>query len=236
MKLYAYCLVEDRDAFDANVRGISGAEVQMLQVDELAVLVSNFDTDTVAVTRENALYHAAVVRSVLDRTTPLPFRFGTVVSDQQLRSYVTARKAALLAKFTQVRACVEMSVKIIREVATNTNKKSEEITSGTSFLEEKRREIMGDELNAAEAREIAAWLHAQVENLIRDEQITLRPSEKLVLSAAHLVERDKIPQYREIMATARKNRAELHFLFSGPWPPYSFANVELEFKSRFGVS
>lgn len=234
MKLYAYCLVEDRDAFDANVRGISGAEVQLLQVDELAVLVSSLEADTVAVTRENALDHAAVVRSVLDKTTPLPFRFGTVVGEQQLRSYVATRKPALLTKFAHLRGCVEMSVKIIREVTTGQTAKP--VTSGTTFLEEKRREIMGDELNAAEAKEIATWLHEQVGSLIRDEQITVRSSEKLVVAAAHLVERDKIPQYREILAAARKNRAELHFLFSGPWPPYSFANVGLEFKSQFGVS
>jgi len=57
-----------------------------------------------------------------------------------------------------------------------------------------------------------------------------------VVAAAHLVERDKIPQYKERLAAARKNRPELHFLFSGPWPPYSFANIELEFKTQFGVS
>jgi hypothetical protein len=38
------------------------------------------------------------------------------------------------------------------------------------------------------------------------------------------------------MASIRENRPELHFLFSGPWPPYSFANIELEFKSQIGVS
>lgn len=237
MKLYAYCLIEHRDAFDANARGISGAPVQLLEIDEFAVLVSNFDADTVTVTRENALNHAAVVRSVLDRTTPLPFRFGTIVTEPQLRSYVTAHKPALRTRFENVRGCVEMSVKIIREVSTNNvTVKSEAITSGTTFLKEKRREILGNEVNAAEAKEIAAWLHKQVEHLIGDEQVTLRPSEKLVLAAAHLVERDRIPQYKEIMAEARKNRPKLHFLFSGPWPPYSFANIELEFKSQFGVS
>jgi hypothetical protein len=235
MKLYAYCLVEDCDAFDASVRGISGAAVQLLQVDDLAVLVSDFNSDTVAVTRENALDHAAVVRSVLDRTTPLPFRFGTLITEEQLRSYIAAHKPALQTRFAHVRGAVEMSVKIIREVSTD-HTKHEEITSGTTFLEEKRREILGDERNAAEAREIATWLHDQVETLIRDEQATLRPSEKLVLAAAHLVNRDKIPQYKENMAQARKNRPELHFLLSGPWPPYSFANIGLEFKSQFGVS
>src|SRR5215510_12395382 len=109
MKLYAYCLVEDFDAFDANTRGISGAVVRLLTVDEFAVLVSNFNSETVTVTRENALDHAAVVRSVLDRTTPLPFRYGTLVTEQQLKSYVSARKPSLQTRFAHVRGCVEMS-------------------------------------------------------------------------------------------------------------------------------
>jgi hypothetical protein len=34
----------------------------------------------------------------------------------------------------------------------------------------------------------------------------------------------------------RNNRPDLSIRLSGPWPPYSFANIELEFKSQFGVS
>jgi hypothetical protein len=235
MKLYAYCLIED--PFETTARGISGAAVRSLQIDELAVLVSDINSDTVSVTRENALDHAAVVRSVLDRTTPLPFRFGTLVTEQQLRSYIAARKPALQTRFTHVRGCVEMSVKIIREVSDEDKTQvPDEITSGTSFLEEKRRELLGSEQKTAEANEIKTWLHQQVDGLIRDEQLTMRPSEKLVLAASHLIERDKIGQYTGRLSTARKNRPELHFLFSGPWPPYSFANIELEFKTQFGVS
>lgn len=239
MKLYAYCLIEDDDAFDAlevTTRGISGAAIRLLQIDQLAVLVSDLNADTVSVNRENALVHAAVVRSVLDRTTPLPCRFGTLVIESQLRSYITTHKAALQTRFAHVRGCVEMSVKIIRELSTNNHNASEEITTGTTFLEEKRRELLGSEANAAEATGISTWLHQQVEDLIKDEQVTMRPSEKLVLAAAHLVERDKIPQYKETVAAARESRPELHFLLSGPWPPYSFANIGLEFKTQFGVS
>lgn len=238
MKLYAYCLVEDLDALDATTHGISGAAVRLLRVDNFAVLVSNFEADTVAVNRENALDHAAVVRSVLDRTTPLPFRFGTLVTEQQLGSYISARKPALHTRFELVRGCVEMSVKIIRETSKD-NQISESqgaITSGTAFLEEKRRELLGSGLQATEAAEISTWLHEQVEKLIRDEQVTVRPSEKLALAAAYLVERGKMSQYKQTLAAARESRPEFHFLFSGPWPPYSFANIELEFKSQFGVS
>src|SRR6185369_831763 len=89
----------------------------------LAVLISETDLDTVPVTKENALAHAAVVRSILDQTTPLPFRFGTLVTEQQLNNYVSARKPALEKNLSHVRGCVEMSVKIIWE--TPTGKKTE---------------------------------------------------------------------------------------------------------------
>lgn len=237
MKLYVYCVAGDVEVLEEPPLGISGAPVRLLRTQGLSVLVSDLDADVVQVTRENALAHAAVVRSVLDRTTPLPFRFGTLVSEQQLASYLVARKPALEGKLDQVRGCIEMSVKIIWESTGQEPMQGDrQQGAGASFLEQKRREILGDERSAAEAATISTWLHERVSALIRDEQVTLRPSQKLVLAAAHLVERAKITQYREKMAETRQNRPDLHFLLSGPWPPYTFANIELEFKTQFGVS
>src|SRR5215208_7056766 len=144
MKLYVYCLTEDIDALSGPIRGISGAPVRLDKIEELGLMVSEFNDETVPVTHENALNHAAVVRSVLDRTTPLPFRFGTLVTEEQLRSYISARNPGLQKRFAHVRGCVEMSVKIIREVSDAVKTQArDEITSGTSFLEEKRRELLG---------------------------------------------------------------------------------------------
>ena len=238
MKLYVYCVACDIDVLDDPARGISGAPVQLLKTQNLSVLVSHLDADVLPVTRENALAHARVVRSILDRTTPLPFRFGTLVTEPQLENYLSARKPALETKLAEVRGCVEMSVKIIREAADDGAEPDENINqgAGAAFLAQKRREILGGERSAAEAATISTWLHEKVIDLIRQEQVTLRPTEKLVLAAAHLVERGKIKKYRESMAEACQARPELHFLLSGPWPPYSFANIELEFKTQFGVS
>ncbi|HKN83745.1 MAG TPA: GvpL/GvpF family gas vesicle protein [Pyrinomonadaceae bacterium] len=240
MKLYLYCLLEGIAQLDQLPQGISNAPVRLLPIDDLAVLVSDVDKDAVAVTRETALAHAAVVRSVLDRTTPLPFRFGTLVSEEQLRSYLSTRKPALENDLRLVRGCVEMGVKIIWSISNNDPHEQqlsdEKQGAGSRFLEEKRREILGDEQRPAQATEISGWLHESIGELICDEHVAVRPSEKLVLTAAHLVERNKIRQYREKIAEARASRPDLHFLMSGPWPPYTFANIELEFKTRFGVS
>src|SRR5215213_11666288 len=151
MKLYAYCLAEDLDTLAGSPPGISGAPVRLLKIDDVAVLVSDAEIDAVSVTRDNALAHAAVVRSVLDQTTPLPFRFGSLVTEQQLRSYISTRKPALEKKLTHVRACVEMSVKIIWQLTDDSTNPSQNPSqkiravelqgAGATFLAEKRREI-----------------------------------------------------------------------------------------------
>jgi hypothetical protein len=242
MKLYAYCLASGIDSLPSPVQGISAAPVRLLKMENLVVLVSDLDMDAVPVTRENALTHAAVVRSVLDQATPLPFRFGTLVNEQQLKNYISARKPALESKLEMVRGCVEMSVKIIWDFLDDDEPEPPKEYQdnkqgvGAKFLAEKRREILGDERRSAQAEEISTWLQENLNPLARDKQVTMRPGGKLVLSAAHLVERAKIGPFREKLAQLREERPVLHFLLSGPWPPYTFANIELEFKSPFGVS
>jgi hypothetical protein len=238
MKLYVYGIAESIDSLAETIRGVAEAPVRWLKIDELAVLVSDLEIDATPVSRENVLAHAAVVRSVLDRTTPLPFRFGTLVTEAQLRSYISARKSALEAKLEHVRDCVEMSVKIIWP--TPPQEHEEETASaqgtGTAFLNEKRRELLGAEHRSTEAKEVSNWLQKGVSGLTRDELITVRAAEKVMLAAAHLVQRAQLEAYREKVIEARANRPDLHFLLSGPWPPYSFVNIELEFKTQFGVS
>jgi hypothetical protein len=242
MKLYVYCLVEGIDVLEGPILGISGAPVRVLKTEDLSMLVSDLDADSVLVTSENALTHAAVVRSVLDRTTPLPFRFGTVVTELQLQGYLSTHKMALESKLESVRGSVEMSIKIIWENFVAQQPQSQDKTqageqgAGTMFLAEKRLRILGDEHRAAEASKISTWLHETLSELLGDEHVTLRPADRLVVSAAHLIERGQIGQYREKVAEMRRNRPDLHFLSSGPWPPYSFANIGLEFKTQFGVS
>jgi len=238
MKLYVYCLVEGGVGLPRDVQGVGGATVRLLSGETLSLLVSDFALDAVPVSRENVLQHAAVVQSVLASTTPVPFLFGTLVTEQQLRSYVDAKYEALKAKLEQVSGCVEMSVKIIldrewiEEPATNIGHEK----PGTAFLSEKRRELLGGEARLEEAKRVAEWLEGQMREVVREIQISKNPTDKLILATAHLVERDRLKYYRTLINEARQQRPELHFLVSGPWAPYSFANIDLEFKTQFGVS
>lgn len=242
MKLYLYCLIDDGASVESVIfsgpnAGISGTPVTLFCPGDFALLVSDFAGASVPVTRDNVLKHAAVVGSLLPFTTPLPFRFGTLATEAELESYLAARSKALQAKFEAVRGCVEMNIKIIwdREWTEETTS-HEQLKPGTAFLAEKRREILGSELRGAETKRIASWLEERLGDSIKETRINTDFTDKLLLTVAHLVERSRVEQYRSAVKNARLERPELHFLASGPWPPYSFANIDLEFKSQFGVS
>jgi Gas vesicle synthesis protein GvpL/GvpF len=244
MKLYLYCLIDDDVSVETVIftgprEGISGSLVTFYWVADFGLLVSDFAGASVPVTRENVLKHAEVVGSLLPETTPLPFRFGTLAAKEGLESYLNARSKALRDKQALVRGCVEMSVKIIwdREwVEEPPASDHQQRKPGTAFLAEKRREILGSEARAVEAKRIADWLEERLGDAVRDKALKTDFTSKLLVTVAHLVERSSLDQYKAALNSARLERPELHFLASGPWPPYSFANIDLEFKTQFGVS
>jgi gas vesicle protein GvpL/GvpF len=244
MKLYLYCLIDDDASIESVIysganEGISGSTVTLYYPNDFGLLVSDFAGASVPVTRENVLKHAAVVSGVLPVTTPLPFRFGTLATEEELDSYLNARAEALRAKQAHVRGCVEMSVKIIwdrnwtEDLAVMVNRDEK---PGTAFLAEKRREILGSEARAVEAKKIAGWLGDRLADAVREDALKTDFTSKLLVTAAHLVPREAVDEYRGRLKSAQLERPELHFLVSGPWPPYSFANIDLEFKTQFGVS
>jgi len=239
MRLYVYCLAESIKRLNKTLRGVSGAAVQIVEFDEgLSALVSVCRTEAFQVNRKNALAHHEVVRSITEQTTPLPARFGTVVTIEQLRKYVSTNQEAIKANLAHVRGGVEMTVRMIQSIAgPDTSQKSQNVGPGTLFLLEKRREILRDEAGAAQKGQLSAWLREELGDLIKDEKISVTPSETVILARAdHLIERVNVQEYRTKLANMIQERPEIRFMVSGPWPPYSFANIELEFSSQFGVS
>ncbi len=250
MKLYAYFVSDDPGIrVPESVTGVGGFGVRLMKAEDLLVGVSQSDDTPVAITRDNVVAHERVVRSVFEHTTLLPFRFGNVVGEGQLRSYLHSHQEALQSRLLLLRGCVEMSVKVIWPASNSVNAEIEAVPAttdsrlnrekggaGAAFLMAKRREILGNQMLADKATEIVSWLKERLGNSICKEQVSVRPRDKLVMAAAHLVARTNLERYRGELNRARAERPELHFLISGPWPPYSFANIDLEFKTHFGVS
>jgi len=241
-KFYPYCLVGQTIGLSEVLRGVDGREVLQTEVGTITAVLSEWDDKKVELTRENVLRHDAVVRQVLEEATPLPFRFGHLVTAHQLESYVESKSETLQSRLQHLHNCVEMSVKIIwnraAELASQTPETEpiQKVGRGAAFLMSKQAEFQAEQSSSSDVAAIASWLKSRTSGLVRDELVVLRPAEKLVVSASFLVERPSLAEYKNRTALFSEERSDLHFLTSGPWPPYSFSNNELEFKTHLGVS
>ncbi|HZT58988.1 MAG TPA: GvpL/GvpF family gas vesicle protein [Pyrinomonadaceae bacterium] len=245
MSLYVYCICDESEseAF-GGAGGLGGASVRALKFSRVAAVVGDVeDGERVAATGENVSAHNRVCSHALASVTPLPARFGTVVTEARLAEYIAASEAALVSALARVRGCVEMGVKVrdgsVKAKGKRQKAKEEsdeagdearvEVAragSGTAFLLAKRREILGDESSKLRAEELAAWLDRGLAGLVRESAVRLRPSESLAVRAAHLVERARAAEYKERVRELSGERPGLQFLTSGPWPPYSFSETE----------
>ncbi len=231
MNLYLYCLGRNlvRTSLNA-VIGVAGAKPYLLTCGSITAVVSDFAGDRVPVSRAEVFAHTRVVDTILTAATPLPFRFGTVVRRERLESYIEFRKDALHAQLDRVQGCVEMSVKILRDTGQATSHPAEEQEPapapgpGTAFLEAKRRESLGRARQKQQAEKVAAWLAGEMGTVVQESTVHVQPTEALVVAAAYLVERERLKEYRKhLQGVLREAPADLRFLASGPWPPYSFS-------------
>ena len=243
MKLYVYCVAEQLKNFEGSVVGIGEREVELLTIEGLVIPASNFESEAVPLTRANVLRHEAVVRKVFVETTPLPFRFGTLVTKEALDSFINSRLRALTGRLRAVQNSLELSVKIIwpnLSEQEHENQKSESDKSGVgpgaAYLKSRREELLGKQELAGAGKEIADWVGLRLNRLCLQQQVSVEPTQKLLLSGSYLIDRELESDFRSELSAMRAERPNLHFLLSGPWPPYTFANIDLEFETQFGVS
>jgi hypothetical protein len=48
----------------------------------------------------------------------------------------------------------------------------------------------------------------------------------MLLNAAYLVDRDRVPQFRAAVESLAADRPDGAVVLTGPWPGYSFASLE----------
>jgi hypothetical protein len=57
---------------------------------------------------------------------------------------------------------------------------------------------------------------------------TVLETPRLLLTAAYLVEADRVAEFREQVDALASEHRNLGFACTGPWPPYNFSRIELD--------
>ena len=218
MNWYLYGLVEAGAVLPEQLRGIDGAQVRLAAVETLQAIISDCGNATVSASKENILAHASVLDAVIADRTPLPFRFGAIVTREALDKFIMANLETLTHDLVRVRGQVQMTIRLaVRSKPLNDESQTGE-GPGTRFLKERRalRERLVDGTK---------WLTEQMGELVREAESTVVTAPAAVATVAHLVPQTDVQEYTARFEAVCSQRPDFACLRSGPWPPYAFVST-----------
>ena len=178
---------------------------------------------------EKARAHEDVLLKLLEHTTVVPFRFGSIHHDlEAVDELLARRREPFLRALDSVRGRVEVGVKSWRTKGPADAQPAP--TSGRAYLERRLNErkrasdvsaAIDDALRDAHTR-LLSLAEDGVLNRPQPRELTGRDDE-MVLNAAYLVPVDDTSLVDEVAALGDRYR-ELGLVFelTGPWPPHNF--------------
>jgi hypothetical protein len=194
--------------------GVGNARLERMGVGELELVYSESDLASRAPGDEDVLRHALVVEELMARSAAiLPGRLGQRYEDTaELERSVRAESTRLAAALQQVAGCVELGLRVLEPPHTE----HAALANGTAYLQAKLAEKQAAERRVLEVHEPLARLARA--STRRDGAL-----EGQLLEAAYLVPAGELDGFRDELERIEASRADLDFVFTGPWPPYSFA-------------
>jgi hypothetical protein len=240
---YVYAIVACEEPHEFKTRGIGerGDLVRTINYRRIAAVVSDSAISEYDNSRRNMMAHMLVLEEAMEHFTLLPVRFGTVAANahELEQRLLTPRYEELTGLLEQMRDRIELGLKAfwhegaaLEEVVRDNEpiRRMRDSLNGRSLAESYYDRIrLGEAVEKALAQKRARDEEAilsRIRPFVHKTRANKIVSDRMVLNAAFLVDRDHGPEVDEAV---RKLDAELNdrlmFKYVGPVPPYNFVNI-----------
>ncbi len=240
MAEYVYGIVEGTGAAPAGA-GIAGAPVSLIAGGGAAALVSELPDPELRFGREELIAHARVLTDAITHGTVLPMRFGVVMNgmDEVRDRVLSAHAAELTEQLHRFAGKVEINIRatyeeetlmreIVREnpdIAGLRESLKSRPDDATYYERIRLGELVSEAIERkreADARDVVEVL-SQVATAA---EVASPAHERIALSAAFLLDRDRLPEFDEVLeAFAEGQAGRLRFKYTGPLAPHSFVEL-----------
>ncbi len=240
--VYVYCIIESREARSFGPIGLGGdaGEVYTINHADLAAVVSDVAANIVDLTEDNAFVHHRVISEVFNTFTVLPVSFGHVArSPDEVVSFLRDAYPQLKEGLAKLLNRVELGLKVFwKKESFASDVTDAQIDRLMEAIQSQRVEnVQAAELelgrmvhdSAARKRE---EYKREIYGPLADHALQARLgdviSPRMVLNAAFLVDKSRQPDFDRRVRELQVIRGEnLEFHYSGPWPAYNFADLQL---------
>ena len=243
---YLYAIVRCGEPLTLDKQAGGEEALRNIPYQGVGAIIGDLLPNKSAATTDNVLHHERIVEQLMEHFTLLPVRFGTTLADdRQVESLLVARYPLFQRNLTRVANRIELSLKILwageqtqREIE-GSNRLVEDaraamitVGPGKDYLMKRLQALAVTGEMRRRATDLAEPIHRLLLTGAAEGTCALLASRDLVMSAHYLVEREQVSTFRHALARLESERRDLHFLSSGPWPPYNFIDSELKFGRR----
>jgi len=232
--------------------GLSDTPLQRIVQDGLAAVVSvwhpTHNEAALAADEADVWRHEQVIEALMERGPTLPVRFGTILADAvRVQELLAARREAFGVDLAHVAGRVDMGLRVmwsppppaqvdeppLRPFDQAQGSQAEDSAGssagpGRHYLQRLVIQQRREDAVRAQGKALAAELNARLQPLAADVHMQVLQSERLLLSAAYLVEKASLEAFRSQIEALRRTYPSLSFLASGPWPAYHFVSEQPE--------
>jgi len=235
--VYVYAVVADDHP--ATVRADSGAYLvgrgpvrAVCSAIDSALLTTLADAESEETLVRLARRHDVVVRQLAEAGATLPVRLGTLCADaERLERALTHASDELTAQLTAVRGCGEWSVRVLAEPGPDASARAD--VTGTDYLLGRRRAKERRARQRRNAADAIRELHEALSVYARRNAASSSLTGERLFSGVYLVPQAYSGDVEErcAAAAARLAKCGARLVVTGPLPPYSFADVQLEVRA-----
>jgi Gas vesicle synthesis protein GvpL/GvpF len=224
--IYVYALAES-DVQPVHVAGINDSTPEVIVLPSCAAIVSRVttgpDPDEASLRR-----HEEVVEQVMQRSSVIPLRFGQVLNNEEMLRDSVAEAAHtvedLLRRFA---GKVELGV---RGLSSEGRREfvAAAAPSGREYMEGR---LEHERMKRAQTRDHAALadlVHKSLSADTSDSRLSVDITPRMFMSGAYLIARNEVDPFLERLREVESRLPEsAQLMCTGPWPPYSFSDIEL---------
>ena len=237
---YLYGVINCGSSRPLQLVGIDDAVVYCWPYKSIGAAVSDIECvesqqDIVAIDR-----HGRVAESLMDQFSILPARFGTILSDpQQIDDLLRENYDSFCRDLRRLENKVQFDLKVLwpagslreaieeNELSLAVPARAEATdTPSARYSLYKRRERTILQIMECKAAAHADAIERSLLCICNESRCEVLPAEEMMLSSAYLIERTRSAELHRAIGVLQSNSPEFNFLLTGPWPPYSFMNIQ----------
>ena len=240
---YIYAIVASGEPRVYPSLGIEGRDAYTITDGRVSVVVSGLTNAKIRPERANLRAHQAVLKRLIEDTTPLPMAFGTIAdSPQAIHRILVQNRGVFEQQLARVAGKVEMGLRVtwdvpnIFEYFVNTHTelrlaRDRLMGARHEFTQEEKIELgrLFDRLLNEDRETHIAKVERVLNPLCVEFKANPCRNELEVINLACLVKRDAQEAFSAgVFAAAQLFDNHYAFDFSGPWAPHNFVEIDLE--------